>query len=154
VTASASIPTLRRIVRSARLIAVVLLSPIAISACALNTQAQDLAFERWKACDKFPGITLKEIRTNGEIWVMQSSADALQRWRECDREVAQTQRARSTAQTPLVSTNPQTTDPKLAGELKVAYFTKTIPVPVKNSIRPIVTDFGRPGGTLAARVGA
>src|SRR2546426_7312101 len=101
---------MRRIVRSARLVAAMLLSPIALPACALNTQAQDLAFERWKACDKFPGITLKEIRTNGEIWVWQSSADALQRWRECDRDVAQTQRTRSTAQTPLVSTTPQKTD--------------------------------------------
>lgn len=34
-----------------------------------NTLAQDLAWERWKSCDKFATVRLKEIRPDGQIWV-------------------------------------------------------------------------------------
>jgi hypothetical protein len=43
------------------------------SACGLatNTLAQDLAWERWEKCNRFRGITSKEIKTDGHtgVWI-------------------------------------------------------------------------------------
>src|SRR5687767_15254495 len=33
------------------------------------TLAQELALERWRECDRFPTIQLKEVRPDGQIWV-------------------------------------------------------------------------------------
>jgi hypothetical protein len=52
-----------------------------------NTSAQDAAWERWKKCDRFPSIRLKEIKTNGDVWVWTSYGQDLAAWRECDRAV-------------------------------------------------------------------
>ena len=43
----------------------------AITGCAATqtTLAQELAWDHWKKCDHFPTITLKEIRTDGQIVV-------------------------------------------------------------------------------------
>lgn len=57
-----------------------------------NTLAQDLAWERWKQCDNIPGVTLKEIKTDGQIWVLYT--DNLGPWQECDRRAGQAQGAR------------------------------------------------------------
>lgn len=51
-----------------------------------NTVAQDLAWERWKKCNHFRSITLKEIKTDGTIWVWNNDApNDVAAWRACDR---------------------------------------------------------------------
>ena len=42
---------------------------LALSACLSNTLAQDLAFERWQQCSTYPTVTLKEVRTDGQVSV-------------------------------------------------------------------------------------
>ena len=43
---------------------------LALASCTMagNTPTQDLAWERWKECDKFPTIRLKEITQQGSIF--------------------------------------------------------------------------------------
>lgn len=73
-----------------RRIGLVLLSIAApgvlLSACGLatNTLAQDLAWERWQKCNHFGGITLKEIKTDGQIWVWIADGGEQTAWRQCD----------------------------------------------------------------------
>jgi hypothetical protein len=61
-----------------------------------NTLAQELAWERWQKCNHFRGITLKEIRTNGQIWVWVADGGEQTAWRECDR-LARAEQARGVA---------------------------------------------------------
>jgi len=49
-----------------------------------NTLAQDLAWERWEKCKDFRGITLKEIKTDGQIWVWIADGGEQTAWRVCD----------------------------------------------------------------------
>jgi hypothetical protein len=69
------------------------------SACGLatNTLAQDLAWERWEKCNRFRGITLKEIKTDGHIWVWVADGGEQTAWRECERQAAREQGARRPA---------------------------------------------------------
>jgi len=62
----------------------------ALAGCAAmqNTLAQDLAWERWNKCNHFRGITLKEIKTDGQIWVWVADGGEQTAWRDCDRKVA------------------------------------------------------------------
>lgn len=53
------------------------------------TLAQELAWDRWKMCDNISGVTLKEVRTDGQIWVYYTSN--LTAWQECDRKAAAAQ---------------------------------------------------------------
>jgi hypothetical protein len=76
--------------RSLSICALVL--PLAGCAAMQNTLAQDLAWERWKQCDNIPGVTLKEIKTDGQIWVLYT--DNLGKWQECDRLAGRAQGAR------------------------------------------------------------
>jgi hypothetical protein len=52
-----------------------------------NTSAQDAAWARWKKCDRFPTVRLKDIKPNGDVWVWTSYGQDLAAWRECDRAV-------------------------------------------------------------------
>jgi hypothetical protein len=61
-----------------------------------NTLAQELAWERWQKCNHFRGITLKEIRTDGQIWVWVADGGEQTAWRECDR-LARVEQARGVA---------------------------------------------------------
>jgi hypothetical protein len=72
--------------RHTRLLVAVVLLPAALSACAAmqNTLAQDLAWERWEKCKHFRGITLKEIKTDGQIWVWIADGGEQTAWRACD----------------------------------------------------------------------
>lgn len=72
---------------------------ILLSACGLatNTLAQDLAWERWEKCKHFRGITLKEIKTDGQIWVWASDGSEQTAWRACDSAAAREQGTRRTA---------------------------------------------------------
>lgn len=77
-----------------------------------NTLAQDLAWERWKKCDRFPGITLKEIRADGQIWYWNLDAYAqVGPFNECLRQAAAEQAARRAtvvaAPAPVVPVPPQ-----------------------------------------------
>src|SRR5215475_11809800 len=52
-----------------------------------NTVAQDLAWERWQKCNHFRGITLKDIKPDGQIWVWRADGGEITAWRECDAAV-------------------------------------------------------------------
>ena len=52
-----------------------------------NTVAQDLAWERWRKCNHFRTISLKEIKTDGSIWVWAGETPELSAWRACDSAV-------------------------------------------------------------------
>lgn len=89
-----------------------------------NTPAQDLAWERWKQCDKFPTITLKDIKPNGEIWIWTQYGADLAAYRDCARAALaeQIRAGRLTApSTPPVTAH----DAKLL--VKFAYFTDQPP---------------------------
>ena len=61
-----------------------------------NTVAQDLAWERWRKCDQLnTGVRLKEIRTNGDVWVEYSGSSQFANWNECMRRAQQEQAATS-----------------------------------------------------------
>ncbi len=70
-----------------------LLSASVLTACATmaNTPAQDLAWERWQKCNHFRLITLKEIKTDGQIWVWVGDGGEQTAWRECDRKAREEQ---------------------------------------------------------------
>ena len=60
-------------------------------------------WERWKQCDNIPGVTLKEIKTDGQIWVLYT--DSLSQWQECDRRAARAQGARGASTLPTPATS-------------------------------------------------
>jgi hypothetical protein len=90
-----------------------------------NTPAQDLAWDRWKKCDRFPTITLKEILTNGDIWVWTQYGSDLAAWQECER-AARTEQVR-TGKLGFAS-RPATGADDAKGLVKFAYFTDQPPV--------------------------
>jgi len=49
-----------------------------------NTVAQDLAWERWRKCNHFRGINLKDIKPDGQIWVWVSDGGEQTAFRACD----------------------------------------------------------------------
>jgi hypothetical protein len=61
-----------------------------------NTPAQDLAQERWDACRGIPGVELKEIRPDGQIWVVWLNYSGAKAWQECDRRM-QVEQAKRTS---------------------------------------------------------
>ena len=63
-----------------------------------NTLAQDLAWERWQKCNHFRGIRLKEIKTDGQIWVWVDDGGERSAWSECER-LALAEQARGAAGT-------------------------------------------------------
>jgi hypothetical protein len=63
------------------------LSLLAGCAAVQNTVAQDLAWERWQRCNNFRGITLKDIKPDGAIWVWQADGGEISAWRACDTAV-------------------------------------------------------------------
>jgi hypothetical protein len=90
----------------------VVAAAVVLAGCAAtqNTLAQDLAWERWKQCDNIPGVTLKEIKTDGQIWVLYT--DSLSQWQDCDRRAAQAQGARRAASPqPIPSPAPSGSSP-------------------------------------------
>jgi hypothetical protein len=82
------------VTRKSGLGAVAVLAPVAValvvSACAStgNTLAQDLAWERWHRCRGIPGVELKEIRPDGQIWVLYTSHSGMRQWQDCNRQAA------------------------------------------------------------------
>lgn len=114
---------LRYGVRSVRLV-VLMLSLVSLGCAAIaNTPAQDLAWERWKKCDRFPTISLKEIRTNGEIWVWTQFGSDLNAWGECDKAAWEEQRrAGKTATAQPVASAIDTRE-----LIRFAYFTDSPP---------------------------
>ena len=56
-----------------------------------NTLAQDLAWERWYTCSHFRTIALKEIKTDGQIWVWVGDTNERAAWNECLRNAAEEQ---------------------------------------------------------------
>ena len=95
-----------------------LLVPVLLTlgcASAQETPAQKLAAERWEKCrNSVPGVQLKEIRPDGQIWVW--VIDSGRGWRECEARAAAEQRSRRAvagAEPPPASTTsppPRTAD--------------------------------------------
>ena len=70
------------------------LALLIVSGCSVlkNTRAQDLAWERWKQCDHFPGVSLTKIETNGLVWVQYGSMSEYRDWDACMYYALQDQR--------------------------------------------------------------
>ena len=99
-----------------------------------NTPAQELAYERWKKCDHFPYVTLKELMPNGEIWVWYRSPDDLESWKRCNRDAWLEQQ-----RTGKVGANqaPPLTKAEAQEVVRFAYFTDE-PPPPGTFLRPSV----------------
>ena len=79
-------------VRPIGLLLILLAVQLAGCATVADTPAQVLAQERWEQCKGTPGVQLKEIRPDGQIWVW--TTDSGKAWQECDRRVANEQASR------------------------------------------------------------
>jgi len=75
-----------------RSIGLILLMVVMAAACATvrNTPAQDLAWERWKACDQFTAVTLERIDLDGRLVVTGYESEAAP-FTACVREAAAAQ---------------------------------------------------------------
>ncbi len=69
-----------------------------------NTVAQDLAWERWRKCNHFRGINLKDIKPDGQIWVWVSDGGEQTAWRACDSAALAEQASGARAAIPPPST--------------------------------------------------
>jgi hypothetical protein len=76
----------------------ILLGVLSAAACATarNTPAQDLAWERWKACDHFVTIALERIDLDGRVVVRGNEHEAVP-FTTCVREAAAGQVRRGVA---------------------------------------------------------
>lgn len=75
---------------------------VALAGCATmpTTVAQELAWERWKMCDRFPTVTLKEVRTDGQIWVWTTGGTDYAAYQQCIAKAAADQGARRVGVSP------------------------------------------------------
>jgi len=48
-----------------------------------NTLAQDLAWEQWTKCDRFPNVRMDRVESDGRIWVKYYSAAEYRDWSAC-----------------------------------------------------------------------
>ncbi len=102
-----------------------------------NTPLQDLAWERWRECNHFATVRLKEIRPDGQIWISYTSSGEFAGWQQCDREARARQKvSRPSAAAPSDSPTPATAAPPadanartLSDKVKFAYFTTERPAP-------------------------
>jgi hypothetical protein len=62
------------------------------------TLAQEMAWQQWKKCDSYSGVTLKEIREDGQIWVWHTTG--LSAWQQCIRRAREEQARRGVAAIP------------------------------------------------------
>src|SRR5437764_6518136 len=60
-----------------------------------NTPAQDLAWDRWHACNRFASVRLNRIDLEGRIWVSYRVTGEYRLWAECHREAAKKQAVRT-----------------------------------------------------------
>src|SRR4026208_1407989 len=84
-----------------------------LAACA-NNLAQELAWERWKKCRNYPGLTFNTIDRDGEIWVKfaaGASARAREPGRACLRqaEAEQAERGLGAGRAPRLASGPAPT---------------------------------------------
>jgi len=68
------------------------------------TLAQEMAWDQWKQCDRFPGVQLKEIRQDGQIWV--SYTGDYGAWQDCIRQAREDQARRGAAAVPVATVAP------------------------------------------------
>jgi len=121
-----------------------LLATVLCAACAglpasLKTQpAQELAFDRWRECNRFPTIRLKEVRQDGQILITYRSSSDLAAWQQCDREAQARQKMPGAlpAAPPTDRPTPAATRPAsdayaktFSDKVKFAYFTTERPAP-------------------------
>lgn len=98
-----------------------------LSSCAAlkNTPAQDLAWERWEKCKRFPYVSLKEIRPNGDIWVSYGQPDGYAQWKNCELAARAEQRAAGRFR----STDSPGSAEDVATIVSAAFFTAAPPSP-------------------------
>jgi len=128
---------MKRSASTALLASVLCVACAELPASLRNTPAQELAFERWKECNHFATVRLKEIRPDGQIWVNYTSSGELARWQQCDRETRTRQKgSRPSASAPTDPLTPATPAPRsdayartLSDKIKLAYFTAERPAP-------------------------
>jgi hypothetical protein len=79
----------------ARAIALGVLAALTCAGCATmaNTPAQDLAWERWRSCDRFTSISLERIEMDGRLIVTGYESEAVA-FSACVRETAADQTRR------------------------------------------------------------
>lgn len=67
-----------------------LLALLALAGCAAtqNTLAQDLAWDRWRSCDRFATVKLQRIEPDGRVWVEYAGPGEVALWSACMREAA------------------------------------------------------------------
>lgn len=80
-------------------LSLMLMAAAAGCAAARNTPAQDLAWERWGACNHFSTITLERIELDGRLVVNAYQVDHA-RFAACVREAADDQIRRGAAPVP------------------------------------------------------
>ncbi len=86
--------------RSTALVLLVMASTAAAGCATVrNTPAQELSWERWKACDRFSTIALDRIETDGRLVVKGYEVEAAP-FTACVRAVAAAQARRGAAASP------------------------------------------------------
>jgi hypothetical protein len=86
------------LIRTHFLLILLIVSIVSTTGCGMarNTLAQDLAWEQWYQCDRFPEIELKEIRLDGQIWVWNRGGH-LSEWRQCIQKAREEQARKGVA---------------------------------------------------------
>jgi hypothetical protein len=114
---------------------------LVLAGCSVaNTPLQELAWDRWKLCDRFPTVTLKEVRTNGDIWVWTHYGTDYAAWQECDR-AARAEQARARKFTAASMPGLSAADAK--GLVRVAYFTDQPPADSPYLLSPMLGNMPR-----------
>src|SRR5260370_27594290 len=90
---------------SAQVFALLFAISLFVAGCASagNTLAQELAWQRWEKCKHFRTITLKEIKTDGQIWVWTQYGPDFSAWKECERKAGEEQARGVAVSGPIVS---------------------------------------------------
>src|SRR5260370_1645397 len=90
---------------SAQVFALLFAISLFVAGCASagNTLAQELAWQRWEKCKHFRTITLKEIKTDGQIWVWAQYGPDFSAWKECERKAGEEQARGVAVSGPIVS---------------------------------------------------
>src|SRR5713101_6138325 len=92
-------------------------SAVAAGGCGTGsmTLAQELAWEQWNRCDKFPNVKMDRMEPDGRIWVKYHSAAEFREWNACVTEVRAEQGRRKVAVVlPAATAVPSSTPPVTA----------------------------------------
>jgi len=133
-----------------KLVAFLLLVPGVLGGCAAfkDTPAQQLAWERWRSCDRFASVQLDRIEPNGRVWVHYSVDGERARWQDCMRAAYRSQQAAGRL---APGAQPALEAHELKSLVRFAYLTDAPPQP-GTSLRSTVLS-NMPPETKAFRLG-